>query len=159
MDPAPLRFVYHQFFLCCMSQLADIASLSLQSDAWLQMNFIWKRVFFSRFISNLVIPLWRGKYLGIELDWNSAGTFRAVLSFSWKAVLCNYPNHSFKSSGAVKYSHAGSYTYWLEASYSDKRNNVSGMSLAEQSAHYCSTVTPVANCSETGCNYVLKEKM
>lgn len=33
MDAVPLRFVYHQFFLCCISQLPDIGLLSLQSDA------------------------------------------------------------------------------------------------------------------------------
>lgn len=27
MDAVPLRFVYHQFFLCCISQLPDIGVL------------------------------------------------------------------------------------------------------------------------------------
>lgn len=55
-------------------------------------------------------------------------------SFSWKVVICNYRNHTLNSSGAVKYSRAGQYTYWLEMSCSHGRTDVSEMSPAEQNA-------------------------
>lgn len=55
-------------------------------------------------------------------------------NFSWEVALCNYPNHSFKSTGAVRYSREGLYTYWQEMSRTQWRTDVSEMSLVEQNA-------------------------
>lgn len=55
-------------------------------------------------------------------------------NFSWEVAPCNYPNHSFKSTGAVRYSCEGLYTYWQEMSCTQWHTDVSEMSLVEQNA-------------------------
>lgn len=52
----------------------------------------------------------------------------------WQMALCNYVNHCFRRSGAVRNTHEVLWTYWQGMSGTERCVNVPEMSLVEQNA-------------------------
>lgn len=103
-DAVPLRFVYHQFFSCCISKAArhwlSLTARRCSASDTFNMKVIMK-------VSDSPMVLQRCKLLCMSLIEIPLLHSKLSTVSAERAVLCNYSNRSFKSSGAVKYSHAG----------------------------------------------------